>query len=124
MKIYYWSPFTSKVATIKAVINSAYGLRKYFKIETSIINSSGEWNSYRKKLRQKNVKIINFNNNTKNKIEIEGFVKSRLIYIKIFIFSFFSLLNLLKKNKPDYMVVHLITSLPLILFFFLNLRQN
>ena len=124
MKIYYWSPFTSKVATIKAVINSAYGLRKYFKIETSIINSSGEWNSYRKKLRQKNVKIINFNNNTKNKIEIEGFVKSRLIYIKIFIFSFFPLLNLLKKNKPDYMVVHLITSLPLILFFFFKFETK
>ena len=124
MKIYYWSPFTSKVATIKAVINSAYGLRKYFKIETSIINSSGEWNSYRKKLRQKNVKIINFNNNTKNKIEIEGFVKSRLVYIKIFIFSFFPLLNLLKKNKPDYMVVHLITSLPLILFFFFKFETK
>ena len=30
MKIYYWSPFTSNVATIKAVINSAYSLKKLF----------------------------------------------------------------------------------------------
>ena len=27
--IFYWSPFISKVATIKAVINSAHSINKY-----------------------------------------------------------------------------------------------
>ena len=31
-KIFYWSPFTtSKIATVKAVINSAASLNKFFK---------------------------------------------------------------------------------------------
>ena len=49
MKIFYWSPFTSHVATIKAVINSAYALKKNYKKKTFIINSFGEWDIYKKK---------------------------------------------------------------------------
>ena len=47
MNIYYWSPYLSKVATAKAVINSAESI-KYFsnkKINTLLINAAGEWNS-------------------------------------------------------------------------------
>ena len=29
--VYYWSPFLSKIATIDAVINSAYSLTRYSK---------------------------------------------------------------------------------------------
>ena len=53
MKIYYWSPFTSHVATIKAVINSAYSLKKYFYHDTYIINSFGEWNSFKNEIKNK-----------------------------------------------------------------------
>ena len=52
MNIYYWSPYLSKVATAKAVINSAESI-KYFsnkKINTLLINAAGEWNSEKKKL--------------------------------------------------------------------------
>ena len=28
-KVFYWSPFTSKVATVKSVINSAYSVNRY-----------------------------------------------------------------------------------------------
>ena len=51
MNIYYWSPYLSKVATAKAVINSAESI-KYFsnkKINTLLINAAGEWNSEKKK---------------------------------------------------------------------------
>ena len=43
LKVYYWAPFTSKVATIRAVINSAFSLEKYSKnkIKTKIIDASG-----------------------------------------------------------------------------------
>ena len=30
-KIYYWSPFLTNVATIKAVLNSAFAINKYLK---------------------------------------------------------------------------------------------
>ena len=45
-KIYYWSPFLSKVATVDAVINSAISLKKYNRklYDVSIINVFGEFN--------------------------------------------------------------------------------
>jgi glycosyltransferase involved in cell wall biosynthesis len=42
----------------------------------------------------------------------------------IFLKSFYPLLSLLKKNKPDYLIIHLITSLPLILLFFFNFNTK
>ena len=119
MKIYYWSPFTSYVATIKAVINSAYSLKKYFYHDTYIINSFGEWNSFKNEIKNKDLKILENENTTKNKIKfVSGYLISRIFYVKIFINSFFFLKKILKKNKPEYLIIHLITSLPLILFFF------
>jgi len=48
VKILYWCPFISKVATIKAVVNSAEGLIKYSKntIKPEIMNVFGEWSDY------------------------------------------------------------------------------
>ena len=45
MKVYYWSPHIDKVATVKAVINSAYSLKLYSKNKyiPFIINVAGEW---------------------------------------------------------------------------------
>ena len=51
MKIFYWSPFFTKIATISAVLNSAKSLVKYQKdnlYSVSIINAIGEWNEYKK----------------------------------------------------------------------------
>ena len=49
MKIFYWSPFISKVATITAVINSMISLTKYSKnkLEPQLINVAGEWDMYK-----------------------------------------------------------------------------
>ena len=118
MKIFYWSPFISKVATITAVINSMISLSKYSKnkFEPQLINVAGEWDAYENDLYKENIKIINLTNFKflKNR-NYKGFLKSRFIYSLIFIISFFPLRNLLKKDKPEYLIVHLITPVPLIL---------
>jgi glycosyltransferase involved in cell wall biosynthesis len=119
-EIYYWSPFTSKVATINAVINSAFSMQKYsndsYKI--SIINAMGEWDKFSKNIENKKIKLLNLNDNKLlNKVDLEGYFKSRFIFIYIFIKSFFSLKKILKINRPNYLIIHLITSLPLFLFF-------
>jgi glycosyltransferase involved in cell wall biosynthesis len=42
----------------------------------------------------------------------------------IFTKSFFPLINILQKKKPDYLIIHLITSLPLFLFIFKNFQSR
>ena len=115
MKIFYWSPFTSQVATIKAVINSAYGLKKCFNFETVLINAFGEWNQFSKDIKSKKIKVIN-NKKNRNINFTSGYLNSRIAFIKIFFHSFLFLKKNLLEKKPDYLVIHLITSLPLILF--------
>ena len=116
MKIFYWSPFTSNVATIKAVINSAYGLKKIYNHKTTLVNSVGEWNNLKKEIYSKKISLTqeNYKLNFKN---IDGYLKSRISFLIIFFKSYYYLKKLLIKEKPDYLVIHLITSLPIILFF-------
>ena len=64
MKIFYWSPFISKVATVSSVIRSAESILKYSKneknINVAIIDAIGEWQDYKKFIDPK-IKIINLN---------------------------------------------------------------
>ena len=55
IKIYYWSPFISKVATVNAVLGSVKTLKTYSnqKYEPHIINAAGEWNKHKKVITQK-----------------------------------------------------------------------
>ena len=48
-KIYYWSPFFSDIATIKAVLNSVISISKFAKndLKPTLINVIGEWDSYK-----------------------------------------------------------------------------
>ena len=118
--IYYWSPFISKIATIQAVINSTHSINQYSKknlFKASIVDAVHEWAEYEGLLKEKKVELIYLNKKSSFKsIRSNGFLKSRLLYIYIFFKSFFSLNRLLKKQKPEYLIIHLITSLPLILF--------
>ena len=113
----YWSPHISNVATVKAVINSALSVNRYSnqRFESLILDVFGEWKS-------------NINNETYNlkfrilnyfpklfKFSSEGFIKSRLKYIIIFFLSFRSLKKFLIREKPEFLIIHLITSLPLLL---------
>ena len=49
---------------------------------------------------------------------IEGFIKSRLVYFLIFFFKYRSLKKIIKDEKPDYFIIHLISFLPLSLLIF------
>ena len=113
MKIFYWAPWIGKVGTIKAVINSADILEKYSKnsIQTKIIDAVGEWKEYEKKDRYISLSEIKFH----KYLPKGGFFNSRLSYLIIFFFSFIPLLNLIKKEKPDFLIAQLITSLPIFL---------
>lgn len=124
--IFYWSPFIGNVATIKAVINSAFSLSKFSKgsLFPSIINSGGEWNEYENEINLKKIKSIELQRKYKINTKINGFFKSRLEYLKIFIYCYFPLKNLITRNNPNYLIVHLITSLPIILYLFNNFETK
>ena len=55
MKLYYWSPFFSKIATEKAVINSIESINKYSnnKISTCLLEIIGEWKNQKENITQK-----------------------------------------------------------------------
>ena len=53
-----------------------------------------------------------------------GFVKSRLTYLIIFFLTISKLNKLLRYNKPDYLIAHLITSIPLVLYIFFNYKTR
>ena len=119
MKIFYWSPFISKVATVSSVIRSSESILRYSKkennINVAIIDSIGEWKNYRKIINPK-IEIINLSKkNISESLPKGGFFKSRLSYALIFVLTFFKLLNLINKEKPDYIIAHLLTSLPIFL---------
>ena len=128
-KIFYWSPFTtSKIATVKAVINSAASLNKFSKknqFKTCIIDAVHEWKDFENEIKEKNIELIYLNKDTFfNSNKIDGFIKSRLAYLYIFFKSFFPLIKILEKKKPEFLIIHLITSLPLFLFTFKNFQSK
>ena len=55
---------------------------------------------------------------------ISGFLKSRVLSIRIFFSSIYPLLKLLKKEKPDYLIIHLLTSIPFSLLIFFNFKTK
>ena len=121
--IFYWSPFTSNVATIRSVINSAFAVNKYFenKYTSYILDAVDEWNDYTSELNNKNLKIIKLNKKSIfHSFKKEGFLRSRIAYFYIFLKSIFPLHNLLRNTKPTFLIIHLITSLPLFLFIIQN----
>ncbi len=120
-KIFFWSPHISNVATIKNVINSAMSLKRYNKkpLNVSIIDAVGEWRKYLKELEMSNINLFELPGLNLNKLfPIEGFFKSRIIYFLIFFLKYNSFKKLIKKEKPDYLIIHLISFLPLSLLIF------
>lgn len=124
--IYYWSPhINSNVATVKAVMNSILSLKRYSNnYEISLINLFGEWENSRNNL--KDVKLIDFliSRISPIKKNVTGFIKSRFFYILLGIFSIGSLYKLLKRDKPDYIIIHLLTFIPLSLLIFFNFKTK
>ena len=118
MKIYYWCPFLTNIATIKSVLRSAKSIFKNNKhkniYEVTLLNSSGEWD-FQKKISNK-IKIKDLYPFSFYKfLPKEGFIQSRISFLIIFLINFFPLMFKIKKEKPKYLIVHLLTILPIIL---------
>ena len=101
-KIFYWSPCLDRVGTVISTINSAISLSRYDKYnDVRIINVCGEWDQYRKMLKDNSVNLIDFKFKYFKILPKKGFIRSRFSYIIIYLLSFFPLFFLLKKEKPD-----------------------
>ena len=124
MKIYYWSPFFSNIATINSVLRSAESIINYSekkkKIKISLIDAIGEWDKYTEKINNK-IEIIKLNKISLIKyLPKKGYLRSRFSFLFIFFFNFFKLKNLIQKQKPNFIFVHLMTSLPIFLTLFIK----
>jgi len=124
MKIFYWAPILSNIATLKAVVNSAESLMSYSdKYNVTLINVAGEFN----KFKEENIKsnIYDLNKDLVNKdLPGIGYIKTRLSMMYIFFKSFFLLKKYLEREKPDFIIIHLLTSLPLILYLLFNFETK
>ena len=122
-KIYFWSPhIDKKVATVKSVTNTLQSIPYHQKnIKFALINVFGEWNH----LKIENASIIKLlTSKYFLKEKFRGFINSRKLYFRIFFKSYYPLKKLLKKDKPSFLVVHLITMIPILLFIFNNLQTK
>jgi len=124
-KIFYWSPCLNPVGTVISTLNSAIALSKYGRdYDVSIINACGEWDNYKDEIKKNSINLINFKFKYFKCLPKTGFIGSRISYIIIFILSFFPLIFLLKNRKPDFIILHLITSLPLFILNFFKLKTK
>ena len=126
MKLFYWSPFLSDIATVDAVINSINSLKRYSKknkFKTFIIDSTGEWQDKSEKISGINI-IKLYKKNYYKFLPKGNLFKSRLSQIIIFVLNFNLLRKLLFREKPDFFIAHLIISLPMILFFFFKFNTK
>ena len=97
---------------------------KINKYSVSIINAIGEWDEYQKFI-DKNISLKRLaKKNYVKKIPKGGFFKSRFSYLFIFFISLFKLLKLINSEKPDYLIIHLITSLPIFASMFFNKKTK
>ena len=105
------------IATPRAVVNSAYSMQKYSaKFKSYIINFFGEFDDFSNELDQKKVNLVNFyNKKIVNFLPKHGFLQSRFSFEVFFAMAFAPLKNFIKNKKPDFLIIHLITALPLFL---------
>ena len=125
-KILYWSPFISNVGTVKSTLNSAIAYSRYSlrSNNVGIINVCGEWDEYEDEIKKNNLNLIKLNFSYFKYLPKNGYIQSRISFFLIFILSFFPLIKLLNKQKPDYLIIHLITSLPLLINYFLKPKSK
>ena len=119
-KIFYRSPHTSKVATVKNVINSAFSLKKFYKekIDVSILDVIGEWRDHKDELESKKINYLKISGfEISNFLPVSGYLISRIIYFIVFVTKIFKLKKLIDKEKPNYLIIHLITVVPLLLLY-------
>ena len=102
------------------------GLKKYSKnYDVSLINVFGEW-SYYKNQNKNDINFIDLFLARKMdyKKDIVGYLKSRMFYLFVGFFSIIPLYNLIKKKKPDFLIIHLLSYIPLILNVLFNFQTK
>ena len=130
MHISYWSPYFDKIATVKSVKNSIKSILLFSKVPTNIdlLNFYGEWSENKiDEINNKNSKLnyIKFyKSKIIEKLPRNSFMKSRISYFVLFILGIYPLMKYLKKNKPNYLIIHLISSLPLIIMLFFKFETK
>ena len=124
--VYYWSPFLTPIATSRAVINSAYSLKKFSKnFEVTILNLFSEFDERLNEIEKKQVKVKKFYKfNIVKYLPKYGKFLSRTSFLIFFLLGFFPLFKILKKERPDYLIIHLITSLPLFFLIIFNFKTR
>ena len=125
-KVFYWAPCLNKVGTVISTKNSAIGLAYYKRdfYDVYLINVCGEWDDYLEEIKKYDIKIISLSFSYYKFLPKTGFFSSRFSYILIFLISLFPLIKCLNRYKPDFFIMHLITSLPLFIMRFLNLETK
>lgn len=115
--IYYWSPCLTRIGTYTSTINSAISIARYSKDQYSvkIINICGEWDSNRDYLQKNGVEVVNLGFNYFKYLPKTGFIKTRISYLIIIFLSIIPYFKLIIKKQPDFLIVHLLTSLPLLI---------
>lgn len=122
-KLFFWSPHIDpQIATVKSVYNSINSLSKHkIKAKITLLNVFGEWDNFN----FTNIDIIRLL--TKRNIikkKFKGFIKSRLLYIRILLLSYFPLKKLIKNENPKFLIIHLLTVIPILLFIFNNFQTK
>jgi len=121
--IFYWSPCLNPVGTVKSTLNSAVSAVQYGSnlFDVTLINACGEWDEYLDFFKENNIKIINFKHKFFKFLPKRGYIQSRFSYIVIFLICFFPLIKVIRINKPDFFIAHLVTSLPLVIMKLLKI---
>lgn len=124
-KAFYWSPCLNPVGTVISTINSSVALSKYSKnFDVSIINACGEWDDFKDEFLKQKINVIDFKFKYFRFLPKTGFILSRISYFIIFLFSLLPLFLLIKKQKPNFLIAHLITSLPIFIFKIFKLDSS
>ncbi len=87
---------------------------KHYKI--NLVNCFGEWNSFSSRLKKEKINVINLQKKINLNIDLHGFLISRLIYFFSLIISYNKLKNLLIQKRPNFLIVHLLTYIPFIIY--------
>ncbi len=128
MHISYWAPYFDRIATVKSVKNSIKSLTLFYKKPKNIdlVNFYGEWSNNKiENIDDKDLNYINFyNNKILSFLPKNSYLKSRISYLIIFLLGIYPLIKYLKKNKPNYLLIHLISSLPLTVLIFFNFKTK
>ena len=124
MKIFYWSPFLSNIATVDSVLNSINSILTYDnkkEFEPIIIDAVGEWEQ--KKTERIKIKRL-YKKSFYQLLPKGNYFKSRISQSIIFFMSFIRLKRLISEETPNYFMAHLIVSLPLLLFTIFNFKTK